>query len=183
MLHDLDDPADSFLGSWRSEQCKHDGVAGNSGYLGGHKRRIQDVGKQVGAHSILPQHMALHGGRLDVDVELVEMLWLGLHATEESPQRPLQFHTIADHEPRVDVRTRMRTGPPQRCLQLDDEAWYRGWNDYVIGVGTTALADHVAHFRPLRELDLKIVAGEDLRVADSAVEGFDDLIQIPAQSR
>ena len=144
---------------------------------------IQDVGKQVGAHSILPQHMALHGGRLDVDVKLVEMLWLGLHATEELPQRPLQFHTIADHEPRVDVRTRMRTGPPQRCLQLDDEAWYRGWNDYVIGVGTTALADHVAHFRPFGELDLKFVASEDLRVADSAVDGFDELIQIPAQSR
>jgi hypothetical protein len=65
-------------------------------------------------------------------VKLVEMPWLGLHATEEPPQRPLQFHAIADHEPRVDVRTRMRTGSPQRCLQLDDEAWYRGWNDYVI---------------------------------------------------
>ena len=54
---------------------------------------------------------------------------------------------------------------------------------FVIGVGATALADHVAHFRPFGELDLKIVAREDLCVADSAVGGFDELVQIPPQSR
>ena len=59
-------------------------------------------------NSIVPQQMALHGGRLHVDVKPIEVRRLGHHATEKRPQRLLDLRAVADHEPRVDARARTR---------------------------------------------------------------------------